>query len=63
MTRKHFERAAEIIRSINSGNWGDTLPRVRAIEAAEFFIFFAREFNPRFDTQRFLIACGLQEKE
>ena len=32
---------------------------IRAVQTAEAFIVLATEFNPRFDTNRFLIACGL----
>ncbi len=33
----------------------------RAVHTAEVFILLACEFNPRFDTNRFLIACGLAD--
>ena len=80
MTRKHFIRAAEMIRSIHAGHWSKELPGYsthemrklgrsthvtafeRATLTAEAFITLAQEFNPRFDTYRFLIACGLVDK-
>ncbi len=34
----------------------------RAVWTAEAFIKIAAEHNPRFDQNRFLIACGLKEK-
>lgn len=79
MTKKHFIRAAEIVRSIHSGHWSRDLPGYstyeverlgrsthvtdfeRATLTAEVFIILAQEFNPRFDTQRFLVACELVE--
>ena len=39
----------------------DTAPYVRAVQASELFINLASEFNPRFDVNRFLIACGLKD--
>lgn len=35
--------------------------RLRAIQTAEAFIILATRFNPLFDRQRFLQACGLVE--
>jgi hypothetical protein len=35
---------------------------IRAVWTAEAFIMLFQQHNPRFDTQRFLIACGLVEK-
>lgn len=32
---------------------------VRAVQTAEAFILLFSAFNPRFDQQRFLVACGL----
>ena len=32
----------------------------RAVWTAEAYILLFREFNPRFDVSRFLIACGLK---
>lgn len=36
--------------------------RLRAVQTAEAFIFLSRNENPRFDQNRFLVACGLAEK-
>ena len=33
----------------------------RAVATAEAFIILFREFNPRFNQERFLVACGLAE--
>ena len=33
----------------------------RAVQTAEAFIVVCREFNPRFDEQQFLVACGLAD--
>ena len=35
---------------------------VRAVHTAEAFILLLREYNPRFNQETFLIACGLAEK-
>ena len=54
MTKKHFEAfAREIAESDNS-------PETRMF-AAMVVIRVAQEFNPRFDRERFLKACGLSE--
>lgn len=34
----------------------------RAVQTAEAFILLFQQSNPRFDQERFLIACGLVEK-
>lgn len=34
-------------------------PYVRAVWTAEAFIILFREYNPRFNEQKFLKACGL----
>jgi len=74
MTKQHFIRAAEIVNCIRQGNWTDDLPSwarpltyteghehhcLRAIQTAEMLIAFFSAANPRFDTRRFLVACGL----
>jgi hypothetical protein len=69
ITKQHFIRAAEIVRSIDTGDWTDDRPvwfvntqrpeHDRAAVVAEAFIVLASEYNPRFDENRFLIACGL----
>lgn len=75
MTKQHFIRAAEIVRAINDGDWTHEAPDwanfndyypaaimehyTRAVQTAEVFIMLFSEHNPRFDYQRFLVACGL----
>ena len=74
MNKKHFIRAAEIVNAIRQDLWTSEPPHWadrhaenysalgaygRAVQTAEAFIVLATEFNPRFDTNRFLIACGL----
>ena len=75
MTKKHFIRVAEIVDAIRQGHWTDDSPAWakpaltgspipqywRAVQTAEAFIHLATEFNPCFDTQRFLVACGLAD--
>jgi hypothetical protein len=73
LTKKHFERMAAIVRSILAGEWTHDCPPwaredtqspdyVQAVQIAEVLIMLASEDNPRFDTDRFLIACGLKAK-
>ena len=50
MTKKHFIAAAAIVR--------DSDADVRQALAGAFIDLFG-EFNPRFDRERFLVACGL----
>ena len=73
MTKQHFIRAAEIVNNIRQGHWTDDSPAWanpkltgspipmywRAVQTAEAFIALFSEWNPRFNTQRFLVACGL----
>ena len=73
ISKQHFIRAADIVNNIRQGNWTSDLPswsiglrgiteiddRLRATHTAEAFITLFSEWNPRFDTQRFLVACGL----
>jgi hypothetical protein len=85
MTKKHFVRAAEMVKAIRDGGWTHEAPEwaptpyghdlevstedmgnllvdyVRAVQTAEAFILLFREFNPRFNQQTFLRACGLVE--
>jgi hypothetical protein len=87
MTKQHFIRAAEIVKSIRDGNWTNEPPSwsdsdryslsihddchapydvavsyTRAVQTAEAFLLFFKEYNPRFDERRFLSACGLVEQ-
>jgi hypothetical protein len=59
MTRRHFIRAAQIVRSYVDSADSD-IPR-HARHVGEAYISLFSEFNPRFDTQRFLVACGLAQ--
>lgn len=52
MTKKHFQIIANII------NLHGTSPTARAM-ALDFSVAF-KSLNPRFDTVRFLNACGLE---
>lgn len=53
MTRKHFERAAEIVREMRDEN---TTERERYTVASAFAVLFSG-YNPRFDVSRFFAAC------
>ena len=54
MTKQHFIRAAEIVYANGHS--------MTARAQAEGFIMLFKEYNPRFDEQRFLHACGLVEQ-
>lgn len=62
MTRVHFQRAAEIVRATRDVRDNLDANDVRAVWTAEAFILLFQQFNPRFDEQRFLQACGLVPK-
>lgn len=66
--------AAEMVDAIRSGQWTSEPPPWadkhaenysalgdygRAVQTAEAFCILFANANPRFDTNRFLIACGL----
>lgn len=55
MTKKHFVRAAEIVREDVGYN------EYKQIVAKAFIQLFST-YNDRFDTARFLAACGLGDK-
>ena len=77
MTKRHFQAAAEQVRAILNGEWTDELPdwasrqafqnipvnayEARAIQTAEAYILLFSRFNPLFNQQTFLVACGLLE--
>jgi phosphoenolpyruvate carboxylase len=76
VSRNEMEHAASMVQQIINGNWSPDAPSwadddamvrssidsySRAVYTAEAFIIFFQAFNPRFDTSRFLIACGLQD--
>ena len=70
MTRQHFQAMAEIVKAINEGEWSEDLPpwaketqRAEgdlAVSVAEAFIILSRRFNPLFNQDIFLQACGLK---
>jgi hypothetical protein len=59
MTRKHFIRAAEIVRTLVEVH---NINSFAAPLIADAFIELFRAYNDRFDADRFLQACGLVEK-
>ena len=73
MTKKHFIRAAELVKSIKDGiQYGPSTIEtsseysgnldanfVRASWTAQAFIDLFSAYNDRFDRERFLQACGL----
>lgn len=77
MTKRHFQAAAEQVKAILSGAWSDepcswvnaarydvpfNYPSyVRAVWTAEAYILLFSRFNPLFNQQTFLVACGLLE--
>lgn len=77
MTKQHFIGAAKLVDNIRQGYWTNDFPEWfdtrgvgqsfivtaehRAAMTAEAFIVLFGGFNPRFDRERFLIACGLVE--
>jgi len=75
MTKKHFIHAANLVQSIatprlsgeevevSTESLGNLNARdVRAMWTAEAFVSLFREYNPRFNEQKFLQACGLVEQ-
>ena len=63
MTKKHFQRMADLVNEIRAGNWsdcnGEPTEERDALLVADFAILVAETYNPRFDRFRFLKACGL----
>lgn len=73
MTKQHFIAAADQVNSIRDGCWSNEPPKwalpspasfytssfERAVWTAEAYILLFKQFNPRFDADRFLRACGL----
>jgi hypothetical protein len=54
LTKKHFIRAAEIVRAmVDAKN-----PHAGYVASAFEYLF--SEYNPRFNRQCFLIACGFE---
>ena len=54
MTRKHYINVAEIIKAFPHGSTGASQAKL----AQEFAEMFGAD-NPRFDRERFYIACGV----
>ena len=54
MTRQHYIKVAEIIKAFPSGSTGCS----QAKFAEEFAEMFGKD-NPRFDREKFYIACGV----
>lgn len=54
MTKRHFIRLAEEIANIED--------RELAWQVAKIFARMCREFNPRFNREKFMAACGLEEE-
>lgn len=57
MTKQYFEAVAELIRDMRQDPACDRA--TIGMVAAEFVRLF-KQSNPRFDTARFLIACGIR---
>lgn len=57
MTKQHFIAAAKQISTLLASGMPDA--RARAEGAAAIIVSLGLEFNPRFDVQRFMKACGL----
>jgi len=55
MTKKHFQKVAEIIQAYDT----DLVSKDLLIRA---FVKFFEDDNPRFDIQRFLMACEPTKK-
>lgn len=55
MTKKHFKRAAEMIRA--ERNLTGVLHKVAALDLEDFCVRLFKEFNPRFDEDKFREAC------
>ena len=54
MTKKHFETFAREIAASNNDDQTRMFAAITVIRVAQ-------EFNPRFDRERFLKACGLSQ--
>ena len=67
MTKKDFIAVAEIINNVQQGGFDifkqvcetGTAKSAVVVIAEELAAYFKRQ-NPRFDTQRFLDACGVK---
>lgn len=59
MTQKHFIAIAETFNAEITSFAGPSEARDVAIRMAKRFAVVAASDNPKFDTQRFLRACGI----
>lgn len=64
MTRKHFDAMAAIVRRrLTECSVLTPADRMRAQHTADAFISLAEWDNPRFNRERFLVACGLEANQ
>jgi hypothetical protein len=59
MTKTHFEAIASIIDSNRDATFGEAREAVSQV-AQDMATYFATQ-NPRFDSEKFLTACGLMD--
>lgn len=63
MTRKDYELIAGTLKT-SRGNWIGLVAQIQAIECVAHDMARAlKRDNPRFDVNRFLVACGIPESE
>lgn len=60
MTKQDFEMIAKVIAEMQSDLDHKVYVEILPIHVAERFAGVLRAKNPRFDTSRFLKACGVQ---
>ena len=63
LERRHFEAIADIIREFEMINDTTMRPRAGRFSPSEIAAVFAQKLsdtNPRFDTARFIKACGVK---
>jgi hypothetical protein len=58
MSRKHYERAAEIVRELRASD--DATARDNACRVVDAFVELFSADNPRFDQGRFRAACRVE---
>ena len=64
MTKKDFELIAYCIFTTNTRNYIETEEKENEVRKryAEWFAYNLKKKNPRFDTERFMKACGIEIK-